>query len=111
MKPLKDDPSLREVLVKWLSNIVPTTDKMNATTGVDHRVHHMGSFTSTSQPSDTWNKNKTALHVASASVSPLFYKLNSRLMFIGRKLSHFDDKFFHHSNPCIKTSLALTSML
>jgi hypothetical protein len=60
--------------VKQLSNIVPITDKMNATTGVDRRVHHMGSFTGASQPSDTQNKNKTALCVTSASVNPLFYR-------------------------------------
>ena len=101
VKPLKDDPSLREALVKRLSNIVPTTDKMNATTGVDRRVRHTGSFTSASQPSDTRNKNKTALRVASASVSPLFYKLNSRLMFIGRKLLHFDDNFFHQDRKSV----------
>ena len=34
VKPLSDKPTLREALIKRLANIVPTNEKLNATTGV-----------------------------------------------------------------------------
>ncbi|KAF8219154.1 hypothetical protein L208DRAFT_1383096 [Tricholoma matsutake] len=46
---------------------VPTTEKLNATMGVDHRVRHTGSFTANAlQSGNTWNQNKTTLCTAYA---------------------------------------------
>ncbi|KAJ6594796.1 hypothetical protein B0H19DRAFT_1284500 [Mycena capillaripes] len=63
----KAGPSLRETLIKKLAAVVPTSDTLNKTTGVDRYVRHAGTFGGTGLPGNARAQNKATVQGVAAS--------------------------------------------
>ncbi|KAJ6524888.1 hypothetical protein DFH09DRAFT_1372073 [Mycena vulgaris] len=60
-------PSLRQTLIKKLAAVVPTSDTLNKTTGVDRYVRHAGTFGGAGEPANVRVQNKATVQSAAAS--------------------------------------------
>ncbi|KAJ7433413.1 hypothetical protein FB451DRAFT_1380348 [Mycena latifolia] len=60
-------PSLRERLIKKLASVVPASDTVNKTTGVDRYVRHAGTFGGSGVPANARTQNKATIQKVAAT--------------------------------------------
>ncbi|KAF8173724.1 hypothetical protein K438DRAFT_1920853 [Mycena galopus ATCC 62051] len=62
-----DGPSLRQKLIQRLAAVVPDSDAISKTTGVDRYVRHTGTYGGSGAPPNAWAQNKATVQKVAAA--------------------------------------------